>query len=116
MVHEYELAIAEKNIAITELKNNIRRDIVAAIHDVNIARHIFLNNAERTAYAKERLRALKVKQKVKQAVDSDIKMAGIEFRQAQVEERVAAINLMEAMTIYNLKIGKILFNIEDYET
>ena len=49
------------------------------MHDVNITRHIFLNNAERTAYALKRLRALKVKQKVKQAVDSDIKMAKLNF-------------------------------------
>ncbi|MEK9728089.1 MAG: TolC family protein [Candidatus Margulisiibacteriota bacterium] len=112
---EYELAIEEKLMAIESLRNTIRRDIIAAMHDVNIARQRFLNNVELTSFEEERLRSLKVKQKVKQAVESDIKMARIKLRQAQVEERVAAINLMEAITVYHLKIGKILFNMQDYD-
>ena len=105
---EYDAAIAELELAITELRLSIRKDVSEALLDINIAKTHYLSNVERTKLNRERLRAIKVRRKVNQATESDVALIRREFRQSEVDQRVSAIDLIHKTVIYHLKIGKIL--------
>lgn len=105
--NEYKLAIEETLFAIDELRNKIRRDTTEALIDINIAKITYLNNVKRTKYQRERLRLIKIKKDVNQAVESDVSIIRSNYKQAEVDERVSAIDLIQKIVIYYLRIGKV---------
>ena len=92
---EYDAAIDEIYLQIAQLKNTIRRDITDALFDINIAKETYLNNIKRTKFQRERLRLIKIKRDVNQAVDADVSIIRSDYKQAEVNERIASILLIE---------------------